>query len=216
MSSYKKGKKKGKPQDRAFLALLLGLTLVLIFAFIYLGHALGFSGQKGSNEAPLPADQAFIQEMVPGSQALQEEYGVLPSIMISQAILESDWGESDLAKQENNYFGRKDSQDGVYYMTKEYKGQWEDQEEPFKVYDSLEESMQDHARLLAYGTSWDSKLYQGVIQAPDYKSAAYALQEAGYATDPNYAQKLIKLIERYQLDQYDHPSSWDDRDWGRK
>ena len=104
MSSYKKGKKKGKAKDRAFLALLLGLTLVLIFAFIYLGYALGFSGQKGSNEAPLPADQAFIQEMVPGSQALQEEYGVLPSIMISQAILESDWGESDLAKQENNYF----------------------------------------------------------------------------------------------------------------
>lgn len=53
------------------------------------------------------------------------------------------------------------------------------------------------------GTQWDKEHYRSVLEASDYKQAAQALQDKGYATDPGYAQKLISLIEEYDLNQYD-------------
>ena len=53
------------------------------------------------------------------------------------------------------------------------------------------------------GVDWDKNKYQPVLQAQDYKTAAYALQQAGYATDPTYAEKIIQVIEAHDLQQYD-------------
>ena len=64
--------------------------------------------------------------------------------------------------------------------------------------------MIDHTLLFVNGVDWDPYLYQGVLLASDYKTAALALQTAGYATDPDYANKIINVIESYNLNQYDN------------
>lgn len=63
--------------------------------------------------------------------------------------------------------------------------------------------MDDHTLLFVNGTDWNSDLYKNVLSATNYQEAATALQTAGYATDPDYAQKVINVIETYQLNQYD-------------
>ena len=73
----------------------------------------------------------------------------------------------------------------------------------FKVYKSWEDSLVKHAELIFYGTSWNAKQYQAVLEAKDYQSQARGLQSSGYATDPDYADKLIAMIEEWQLTQYD-------------
>ena len=67
----------------------------------------------------------------------------------------------------------------------------------------LLELTDDHALLLVNGTSENPQRYQAVLQATDYKTAAYALVSGGYATDPGYAEKIIRMIETYNLNQYD-------------
>lgn len=148
--------------------------------------------------------QDFINQMAAKAESIQENYGILPSIIMGQAILESDWGRSNLSIHSNNYYGIKQTDGGDRYLTQEYTdGQAETVEDSFARYASLEESMEAYAKLLVNGTSWDKALYAEVVGADDYRQAAYALQDAGYATDPNYAQKLINLIEQNKLYSYD-------------
>lgn len=147
--------------------------------------------------------EAFIEEMAEEATTLQDEYGILPSVTIAQAILESNWGESGLAQNENNYFGIKGASDSPQYATQEFEEDWVEIEAPFRSYDSWEESMEDYAQLMAHGPAWNSELYHGVIEAEHYEEAAHALQEAGYATDPDYPAKVIDLVERYELDRFD-------------
>lgn len=142
-------------------------------------------------------------------QYAMDEYAtsdVLPSIVTAQAALESDYGASDLSKDYNNLFGYKASpgERSVRMPTKEFQdGEWQTIEDDFKVYRSWRQSVKDHGWLMQHGVSWDHDLYQNVIAASDYETAAYALVNAGYATDPGYAEKLIHIIETYQLDQLD-------------
>lgn len=63
--------------------------------------------------------------------------------------------------------------------------------------------MKDHTLLFVNGVDWDPYLYRGVLLADNYRSAAKSLEAAGYATDPGYAQKIISVIETYELYQYD-------------
>lgn len=201
----RKRRKKNK-HDKSLLGLLIAICLIIV-AFIYYGMPDTYWTNQDEVVDPTGLSQSyqetFIEKMVPKAQSIQTEFNVLPSIIISQAILESNWGRSELAREENNYFGIKDSRDGALYPTQEYFNEWITTDEPFKVYSSFEESMEDHARLLAYGTSWDPYLYTNVIEANDYQSAAFALQAAGYATDPTYSNKLIRIIEAYELYRYD-------------
>lgn len=200
-------KKIGKKYDNSLIGLLL-IVCLLIGLFFYYG--LPRDDQSDDLETELPTginqtfQETFIQQIVPKTKEIQEEYQILPSIIMAQAILESNWGRSDLSVNENNYFGIKDTEKGAVYATQEYTDEWIVMDEPFKIYDSFEDSMEDHARLLANGPDWDENLYQSVIEANDYQTAAFALQEAGYATDPTYANKLIEIIERYELYQYDN------------
>ncbi len=153
-------------------------------------------------DAPL-SKEAFIEEVAKHTLPLEKEYGIRPSVTIAQAILESNWGQSGLSVQDNNYFGIKGGKSSRQYATLEYEEDWVEIEASFRSYPSLQASIEDYAKLIANGTQWDSSLYRGVIDADNYKDAAYALSDAGYATDPTYPEKLIALIETYQLDQYD-------------
>ena len=144
-------------------------------------------------------------QVAPEAQAMQKKYNVPASITIAQAILESDWGSSKLAAKYHNLFGIKGTGENSQVLTtKEYvNGKWITTKGRFKVYSSWSESIKDHTKLMINGTDYNSQNYQAVTQASDYKEAAKALQEAHYATDPDYAQKLISAIQTYKLYNYD-------------
>ena len=121
--------------------------------------------------------------------------GVPASITLSQGMLESNWGRSDLAHQANNHFGIKC---GSNWSGDSYD--WEDDEfkngrlikSCFRMYNSSDESFRDHSIFLS------KKRYEFLFNygITDYKSWAKGLVKAGYATDPKYANKLIMIIEK--------------------
>ena len=127
-----------------------------------------------------------------------ERYGIPASITMAQGILESDSGNSNLARKSNNHFGIK--------CKKDWKGErvYHDDDAPnecFRKYDSVEDSYLDHAEFLDNSPRYDSLF---AYSATDYKSWARGLKAAGYATAKDYAQRLIRLIEDnklYLLDQ---------------
>lgn len=205
MAKISKMRKLKKNKQRFFIALVLIVISTIMFIF-----SLYFITSPMMNEKEKPEEDVshaqFIEELVPHAQKLHQEHGVLPSIIIGQAVLESDWGTSELAAKYHNLFGIKaaEGQEKVTLETKEYVNEkWITIQGNFRVYASWEESMDDHTNLFLNGVSWNPAKYTGVIQAQDYKQAAQALQDAGYATDPEYAGKIIQVIEENHLDQYD-------------
>jgi len=148
----------------------------------------------------------FIKSLVPHAQKLNKKFEIYTSIIISQAILESDYGRSDLARKYHNLFGVKEfgNSPAVELKTKEYRnGHWVEVSDKFKIYSSFEASMDGLIDLFVNGVDWNRNLYQDVLHAKNYQSASLSLQNAGYATDPNYASKLIAIIEENNLDKYD-------------
>lgn len=128
--------------------------------------------------------------------------GIPASIKLAQALLESGWGESDLAKVAKNHFGIKCSSgwDGKSYYKKDddhYDGKLV--QSCFRAYEFPEQSFIDHSDFLS------TKRYAFLFDyhSSDYTSWAKGLQKAGYATDPKYPQKLINIIEKYELYTYD-------------
>lgn len=199
-----------------FLFTSLAVLLILSFLiFIYIKFFINTSSknqnienaESKSFQQEKKEKQNFINQLVPIAQQIQKEYHILASISISQACLESDWGRSKLASKYHNYFGIKGSsgQNTVMLETMEFiSGKWIKKKENFVVYNSLQESMIDHAKLLSQGTSWNNQQYQEVIDADNYQKATQALVNAGYATDPSYAEKLIRIIRQYQLNRFDY------------
>ncbi|MBR1631281.1 MAG: glucosaminidase domain-containing protein, partial [Paludibacteraceae bacterium] len=127
----------------------------------------------------------------------QKKYGIPASITLSQGLLESQAGQSELARNTNNHFGIKCHNDwtgGTYYYDDDARG------ECFRVYDRVEQSFDDHSKFLANRQRY-ADLFE--LDPTDYKAWAKGLKADGYATDPNYANKLIKLIEDYELHRFD-------------
>ena len=131
--------------------------------------------------------------------AVNEMYrtGVPASITLAQGIIESSSGLSPLATDGNNHFGIKchNSWNG-----RTMKADDDRRGECFRAYDSAEESFRDHSDFLRYR---DRYKFLFDFQTSDYKSWAYGLKQAGYATDPSYAAKLIKCVEDYGLSRFD-------------
>lgn len=153
------------------------------------------------------AVDSFIKAVKDGAQKGRENHRVLASVSIAQAILESGWGKSTLATQGNNLFGIKTSDEWqgetITLPTKEWvNGEYITVDADFRKYPSWTESMADHARFFS-STEWRKNNYRNFLGETDYKKACHALKLAGYATAPDYAEKLINLIERYKLMQYD-------------
>lgn len=124
------------------------------------------------------------------------EKGVPASITLAQGCLESGNGLSTLATQGNNHFGIK-----CHNWTGETIYHDDDEAgECFRRYETAEESFRDHSDFLRYR---DRYAFLFELDPTDYKGWAKGLKEAGYATDPNYAAKLIDIIEAYNLTQYD-------------
>ncbi|MEC1154047.1 glucosaminidase domain-containing protein [Cytobacillus horneckiae] len=148
----------------------------------------------------------FISLIAPYAQKIAKQYNILASLIIAQAIHESNWGKSKLAIEGNNLFGIKGSYEGQSIVLKTLevnKGEKVYVDAHFRKYPSWYESMEDLARLYKNGVSWDRNKYQSIIGENDYKKAAKAVQAAGYATDPNYANKVVTVIESNELAKYD-------------
>ena len=130
--------------------------------------------------------------------AVEEMYrsGVPASITLAQGLLESRYGLSELAVRGNNHFGIKchNWRGKTIYHDDDRRG------ECFRKYESAEESFRDHSDFLRYR---DRYKFLFDLQVTDYKGWAYGLKKAGYATDPSYPAKLIRLIEEYELHYYD-------------
>lgn len=147
----------------------------------------------------------FINSVKDGAIASMKAHGVLASITIAQAILESSWGNSTLAKESKNLFGVKAiggwrGPKKNYPTYEYYNGKKTLINDFFRVYNSFAESIEDHALFLVNNSRYKQ---HGFFSAKDYAGQANALQNAGYATAPNYAQQLIALIKQYRLDKYD-------------
>lgn len=142
-----------------------------------------------------------IDFIAPYAQRLQQQYGIPASVTIAQYILESGWQPSTLATRYNNPWGvkAKAGEPAVWLPTTEYvNGRRVTTVAPFRVYRSIDEAVEDRGRLLT-----SSRYIQYTSKARTPYEYAQALQMAGYATDPQYAQKLISLIIQYGLTRYD-------------
>lgn len=148
----------------------------------------------------------FINAVKEGAIASQKKHGVLASITIAQAILESGWGKSNLTLECNNLFGVKAiggwrGAKKSYPTYEYYNGRKTLINDYFRVYNSYAESIEDHALFLVNNSRYRQ---HGFFNAKDYIGQANALQRAGYATAPNYAQQLISLVRQYNLNKYDN------------
>jgi len=152
--------------------------------------------------------QAFLNKVVPMAQQAAAKYNLYTSVMLAQAILESDWGLSDLSTQANNYFGVKGDYNGATYAikTREWsaaKGNYYITAN-FRQYPSIQESFNDNGNKLRNGVAWNTSYYKGTWKenAASYTDATAWLQ-GRYATDNNYAKSLNNVIQTYNLTQYD-------------
>lgn len=124
-------------------------------------------------------------------------YGVPASVTLAQGLLESNAGMSRLARVGNNHFGIKchNSWKGKYMLVND-----DAPNERFRVYKNAAESYEDHSLFLKQGKRYSFLFKYSVT---DYRSWAYGLKKAGYATNPSYARSLINIIEAYGLQKYD-------------
>ncbi|WP_278964190.1 glycoside hydrolase family 73 protein [Lactobacillus apis] len=211
-------KRRGKKQSNFIIILRTFIILfVLIIAFVafryYRRQAIQTEqirqeqlAREEARQKIIRQHKAFIKEIGPIAKEVDQEFELLPSITIAQACLESDYGQSSLSQKYNNLFGVKGSNPNTSAIlkTKEYqKGKWIVVKARFQIYDSYEASIRAHARLFQKGTTWNSQQYKHVLAAKNYQKQAHALVQDGYATDPDYATKLIKLIEEYNLERFD-------------
>jgi len=125
------------------------------------------------------------------------QFGIPASITLAQGILESGAGKGRLAVQANNHFGIKCHD----WNGKKIYHDDDEEQECFRKYDNPEYSYRDHSLFLSNRSRY-SFLFD--LKKDDYKQWAKGLKKAGYATDPKYPQKLIDLIQRYQLYKYDN------------
>lgn len=151
--------------------------------------------------------QAYIDQYKDIAIQEMERAGVPASIKLAQAILESDYGRSDLARRANNHFGIKC---GANWTGREYYKEDDDYDANgrlikscFRVYRSAEASFIAHSEFLRDPAKEDRYGFLFRLDPTDYKSWARGLKRAGYATAANYGERLIGIIESFQLYQYD-------------
>jgi len=139
----------------------------------------------------------YIERWKDEAIAQMNQTGIPASITLAQGILESADGNSPLARYANNHFGIKCHNDwkGETFIQDDDRSN-----ECFRKYENAEESFRDHSLFLTTRSNY-SKLFD--LSSTDYKGWAHGLKSAGYATNPQYAYRLIQIIEENDLSEYD-------------
>lgn len=144
----------------------------------------------------------FVRFIAPMAQQSERETGVPASVTMAQAALETGWGRS-ARRAANNLFGIKGrgNNGSVRLWTREFvRGRWVRVRASFAAYKTFGDSVAAHGRLIS-----ENPVYARAMAARDQGAEAFAkaLQRSGYATDPKYASKLMQIIERRDMTQYD-------------
>ncbi|MEL7220179.1 MAG: glucosaminidase domain-containing protein [Bacteroidota bacterium] len=172
----------------------------LIIAVFFLSATAIFSQQS-------PTQLAYIQRYKEIAIREMERVGVPASIKLAQGLLESNSGQSVLARRGNNHFGMKcgSSWEGgtIYREDDDYNDQGQLIKSCFRTYRNGQASFVAHSEFLRDPRKAFRYGFLFRLDPTDYQRWAYGLKQAGYATSPTYPEKLIGLIERYQLYQYD-------------
>lgn len=138
----------------------------------------------------------YVEKYAQLAQKQQSQYGIPSSIILAQGLLESSAGTSWLALNANNHFGIKCAEwtgESVNYTD-------DNKNECFRKYANVIDSYQDHSEFIKNRSRYSS-LFE--LNRTDYRNWAFGLKNAGYATDANYATKLISIIDNYSLHKYD-------------
>ncbi|PHM73771.1 flagellar rod assembly protein/muramidase FlgJ [Xenorhabdus kozodoii] len=153
---------------------------------------------------PLPMHSTrFVSMLSVPAQLASQQSGIPHLLIIAQAALESGWGQREILTKEGkpsyNVFGIKAGKHWqgpvTQIMTTEYiDGEPKKMQDSFRVYGSYVEAITDYVNLLT-----ENPRYAKVVQSTTAEQGAYSLQEAGYATDPGYAQKLVSLIQQLKI-----------------
>lgn len=154
--------------------------------------------------------------------ASQKQSGILASVSMAQFILESGYGKSELPQNANNCFGMKSSLSGnrwagsawdghsVYTMQtgeQNTDGSYVTVTADFRKYGSIEDSIADHSAYLLGAMNGSKKRYEGLAGCTDYKKAVQIIKDGGYATSLDYMQNLCRVIEQWNLTQFDVAAS---------
>jgi flagellum-specific peptidoglycan hydrolase FlgJ len=137
----------------------------------------------------------YIRRFINVAKAERQKFGIPVSITLAQGLLESDAGQSRLTQKANNHFGVKTFNSKVPHVVMKD----DTPTDRFKKYDSAWESFRDHSLLLMR----DHYKQLQYLSKTDYVGWAKGLEKAGYATDKQYAENLIKIIENLKLYQFD-------------
>ena len=180
--------------------MLFRVLTILLFALFQVGVAVAQVNEPDADKALAPTEEwvmltpeEYIYRWRATAVDNMEVYGIPASITMAQAILESGFGNGYLARVANNHFCIK--------CKKSWTGRTithadDSPDDCFRVYDSVEESFEDHANFLCSGQRYE---FLFAYDTDDYKSWAKGLKQAGYATAPDYAERLIGVVERYSL-----------------
>lgn len=169
-------------------------SLFLLSVSLFEGHSQNISWNKSYQDYFDLYDDVAVEQM--------QKYGIPASITLAQGVLESGAGKSDLARKGNNHFGIKCN---GWTGRKTYHDD-DELQECFRAYDNAYQSYVDHSVFLKSSPRY-SRLFE--LKQTDYKGWAKGLKACGYATSPTYAQKLINIIELYQLYKYDKKGGFD-------
>ncbi|MBE0679931.1 MAG: glucosaminidase domain-containing protein [Bacteroidales bacterium] len=176
-------------------------TAYIFIILVILLNSCSSSRKAARRVAPSGSTQSYVTEYLNKYNALavseMKRTGIPASITLAQGMLESNYGRSTLAVKGNNHFGIKchnNWRGARIYHDDNRRG------ECFRAYTSAEESYRDHSEFLVNGSRYRD-LFS--LSSTDYRGWAHGLKKAGYATDPNYAQLLIRKIDEYGLHDYD-------------
>ena len=169
--------------------------LRLIALFVAFVFAVGVQAQRRNTRYV-----EYIDKYSDLAVEQMKEHKIPASITLAQGLLESGAGLSELAKKSNNHFGIKC---GSSWNGKTVRHDDDARQECFRAYRNPRDSYEDHSVFLTRGARY-AFLFK--LEITDYKGWARGLKKAGYATDPSYANRLITIIEDYDLYKYDRRS----------
>ncbi|MBQ8224100.1 MAG: glucosaminidase domain-containing protein [Bacteroides sp.] len=167
-------------------------TIKLVVTVLLLSLSITLSAQRKNTSY-----QAYIKQYAPLAVEQMKQHRIPASITLAQGLLESGAGRSTLARKSNNHFGIKC---GSGWKGKSVRYDDDARNECFRAYRHPKDSYEDHSLFLTRGSRY-AFLFK--LKITDYKGWARGLKKAGYATDPSYANRLITIIEDYDLYKYD-------------
>lgn len=191
---------------RLKLPLFLGLVFLFLFGLVFPLIKNAHSNQAYEKVAVPYSDKGFIAQIGPVVKPYADTYGIRPSVIIGQILLESQSGQTLLASRYHNLFAMQAQPGQASVQLISSRPAVQNPEKSllrFSRYKDWEASIADYFVTLRKGQVWDKQLYRQLASQEVYKAPAQALEDYIYAYDKDYSNKLIKVIEDNNLTRFD-------------